>query len=273
MKKIAVLAVFAMATVAFGQVGIGTDPVNYNSGTPTGGEFVTSFGAEGGPTALLYNDRPAGHGGIGQAGMELALNRLGYTVTFTNSGVAFAGLISPSFKVVVSGHHNEGASAFDAQLQGYVSGGGAAVVEDWRTMGGPVPSPTYPGAWGLTAPVMPQNYTGVTPAAGSRLLSELGPGAIPLFNSQWGIFNNSISAGGTTELNSNVGSRAGVSHSLGGATKNLFYSGLNDDTIGAGGWDPALAQDLYSAMITNVPEPTTVMLLGLGALGILRRRR
>jgi hypothetical protein len=268
MKKIAVLAVCAMATVAFAQTG--TDFANYNSGSPTGSEFVTSFGAEGGPSALLYNDRPAGHGGIEPAGMQLALTRLGYTVTFTNSSPAFSGMIGAagSWGVVVSGHHNTGASSHDAALSAYVSGGGRAVVEDWRSTAGTPPVYSFGSVAG------PNNYFSATPVAGGRLAGALGGGAIPFFNSGWGIVNNTVSsAGGTQELTSALGTNAGLTNGFGGADKNLFLSGLNDDTIGNISWDPALAQDLYSAMILNTPEPTTVMLLGLGALGILRRRR
>ena len=63
------------------------------------------------------------------------------------------------------------------------------------------------------------------------------------------------------------------------ATTGASYDGLLDDFAV---WDRALTADeiqsIYSAGLngwtfTGIPEPTTMALLGLGALGLLRRRR
>jgi hypothetical protein len=263
MKKVmTVLAVLAIASVAAAQE---FDYANFNSGVPTGAEITYTIpGVEGGANVLVFNDRPVGHGGVATAGMELAAAGFG-TVTFTNTSAAFDGLLtSGSWDIVLSGNHNFLATSHDASLSAYVNGGGRAVVEDWRTGG----EPGY--TFGTVS--APTNYASAT---GTDRLADIG--TVPLGNSGWGVFAVTVaSPGGTQQLLSAFGGNAGVSNGFGGGDKNLFLSGLNDDTIGwvgTGSWDAALATDLYTAMINNTPEPTTLALLGLGALGILRRRR
>jgi hypothetical protein len=257
MKISAVFAVFAMSTAAFA-----ADYANFNSGQPSPENYSYSVaGTEGGLTTLLYNDRPLGV----TAGMELAAQALGLNYTYAGDSGTFSGLLGAGgWDLVISGHHNQGgAQPWDAGLASYIAGGGAAVVEDWRA------GTAYDGVT-LGAPT---NYPSATPVAGSRFAD--GFGGTSTFNlgpwvTGWGVYNATATGGSQpSELTSAFGGSAGKKSDLG----STFVSGLNDDTIGSGFFDAALATDVYSAMITNVPEPTTIGLLGLGALGILRRRR
>lgn len=254
MKICAVFAVFAISTAA-----IAADYANYNSGQPSPDFSYTVAGAEGGPNTLLYNDRPAGI----TAGMQLALNALAYPYTFVSSDAAYtAALGGGGWDLVVSGHHNQLTTTFDGALASYIAGGGAAVTQDWRT------GMAYDGV--TTA--APTNYPSATPVAGSRFAGGFDGGTFQLgtWVTGWGVFNVTLNGGsGAQQLTSAFGGTAGRKGNGG----NVFVSGLNDDTIGPGFFDAALATDVYSAMILNVPEPTTIGLLGLGALGVLRRRR
>jgi hypothetical protein len=257
MKISAVFAVFAISTAA-----IAADYANYNSGQPGPANYSYAVeGAEGAPTALLYNDRPLGI----TAGMELAAQALGYNYTYVGDSAGFSGLLGAGgWDLVISGHHNQGGpQPWEAGLASYIAGGGAAVSEDWRVGF---------GSDGVTSSA-PTNYPSATPTAGSRFAGTFGSSAIPLGNTVtgWGVFNTTLTGGtGAQQLTSAFGGAAGKK----GDSGNSFVSGLNDDTIGGPGiFDAALATDVYSAMILNVPEPTTIGLLGLGALGVLRRRR
>jgi len=287
MKVCTVLAVLAMVSSA-----MAVDYTQYNSGSATPGASYTIPGAEGGTRFhLLYDDRPPGHDGITQSGAELAAIAAGYTTTVVGDSGSFANaLASPplgGWDHVYSGHHNfSGPQAWENPLVSYIQNNGLALLEDWRST---VTNPTYDNALGFDW-AGPNNWASVTGAAVGVTAGGAPPSQGPRFGTVlnktspppgWGIYatslvNAAIPGSGLTETKgvSSSGSLAVAAGASG--TGRYIASGTNSDTIGGGlggAWSPAISTDFYGALYAQVPEPTTVGLLALGALVSLRRRR
>jgi hypothetical protein len=231
--------------------------INTNSGEVTQ-PFLIPNTAEGGLNILYYNDRPEMHGGVAVSGMQLALDAMGLSYTFTNDDITFMELLlnppSDCWHLVVSGHHNDVASAFDEALKDYVFSGGHAIIEDWRS-GTP---PQYLVDLGSgVAP--PDNYPYAI--AQGAFGDMLGEPDIPIFNSGWGRYSVSVDINGSATMNMTAGSPtapalAGVTVSPG--TGMAFISGLNDDAIGDTAFDAGIATEVYAAMINLIGFATDV---------------
>lgn len=256
MRLLSLLVMTAISTS-----GQAADFEQYNSGIPAAeGNTFTVPGNEGGPNVLWYTDGPTDS----HHGMRLALEALGYGYTTANTPAIYEGLLqTEDWDLVMQGHYNFLDTEFDDEVAAYIAGGGRAVIHDWRT------ERTYDGV----TISYPTNYPSMTPIAGSRFHELFGSrDAITLgpWGIGWGVFAETLVGGaGEAQLTSSPGGIAGRI----GDGGNTFIHGFIDDTIGPGFFDPALATDIFAAMILTVPEPGTLGMLGMGCVGLLWRRR
>lgn len=80
-------------------------------------------------------------------------------------------------------------------------------------------------------------------------------------------------AGVAGQSGPNQGAAQGANISLVDDGSNPFASFANAGGVDIAALDPATNGPLASITLTVVPEPSSVLLLGLGALGVFRRRR
>lgn len=162
--------------------------------------------------------------------------------------------------VVMNIGSSSGYASADAAITAWIVGGGRAIASNWDTSDNALANAfgaAYTG--NINDPSIPHSGTGIFTGVANNPVMTANPG--------YGIFAMGLSATTGTVVASFSGGDGAIEQGNGGRT---FYNGFLLDACA----DNADYQTIFkNELLAVVPEPTSMMALGLGAVAFLRRRR
>ncbi|MBV6491491.1 MAG: hypothetical protein CNCCGFBP_02093 [Fimbriimonadaceae bacterium] len=161
--------------------------------------------------------------------------------------------------VVMNIGSSSGYASADAAITAWIVGGGRAIASNWD-----ISDNALANAFGAA-------YTGNTndpsiPHSGTGIFAGVANNPVMTANPGYGIFAMGLSATTGTVVASFSGGDGAIVQGNGGRT---FYNGFLLDACA----DNADYVTIFKNELLAVPEPTSMVALGLGAAAVLRRRR